>query len=170
MSTPSFHIGASGHQNLGDEATSHFVAQHFRELLRTYQQREHHVIFHSALAKGADQLFVQVALEEGVPVEVVLPCAQYETIFASDAERDEYARLLRSCQAYHRLPPQECSDDAFLAAGQWLVDQSDVMILAWNGLPPQGRGGTSDVVSYARFVGWPFVHLDNTNQSMKKKC
>ncbi len=167
MNTSPFYIGASGHQNLGDETTQHFVTQNFRELLLAYRQREHNIILYSALAQGADQLFVQIALELGVPVEIVLPCADYETIFSSDKERSDYRRLLRSCQESHQLPAQECSDDAFLAAGQWIVDQSNFMILAWNGLPPKGRGGTGDVASYARSVGCPFVHLDTRHQTVK---
>jgi len=167
MNTSSYHIGASGHQYLGDQETADFVAQQFRQFLKTSQQREQQVVFHSALAKGADQLFVRIALEEDVPVEVVLPCAEYETIFSSDAERNEYARLLHACQTYHQLPFQECSEEAFLAAGQWLVDHCDVMILAWNGLPPLGRGGTGDVASYARFLGCPFIHLNTQTHSTK---
>lgn len=59
----------------------------------------------------------------------------------------------------HRLPSQECSEDAYLAAGHWVVDHSDLMMLMWNGYPAVGRGGTADVASYARSLGRPFVHI-----------
>jgi hypothetical protein len=142
MSFSTFSIGVSGHQNLGDDATEHFVAQQARELLRGYQQKYDQVIVYSALAKGTDQLIVEIALQEHIPVEVVLPCAEYETIFASEAEKATYQRLLRASRVLHHLPAQVCSDDAFLAAGQWIVDHSDLMLLAWNGRPVRGRGGT----------------------------
>jgi hypothetical protein len=119
MSTTTFFIGVSGHQNLGDEVTQRFVVHQFREALRTYQQREHNETLYSALAKGADQMFVQIALELGVAVEIVLPCAEYETLFPSEEEREVYRQLLHSHQALHRLPFRDCSEDAFLAAGQW---------------------------------------------------
>ncbi len=167
MSNIPFRIGGSGHQNLGEEATQHFVAQQFRDLLSTYREREHAVVFLSALAKGADQLFVQIALELGIPVEIVLPCAEYETIFSTEAERCDYHRLLLAAQKHHYLPSQHCSDAAFLAAGQWIVDQSDLVIAAWNGLPPQGQGGTGDVVAYARFRGRPFVHVHTRHHLVK---
>jgi 8-oxo-dGTP pyrophosphatase MutT (NUDIX family) len=160
-------IGVSGHQNLGDEATREFVAQQFRELLVTYQQRVPHLVLYSCLALGADQLFVRIALEQGVPVEVILPCADYETIFHTEEDHHTYTRLLQACQQVHLLPYQECSDDTFLAAGHWIVDQSDVMILAWNGLPSQGRGGTGDVATYARSIGRPFIHLHTMQHLMK---
>ncbi len=106
------------------------------------------------------------ALELGIPVEVVIPCAQYETIFSGDAHT-EYVRLLNSCKQIHRLSAQECSDDAYLAAGQWLVEHSDLIILAWNGYPAAGRGGTADVASYARYKGCPFVHIHTRLHTVK---
>ncbi len=108
---------------------------------------------------GSDRLFVKTALELNIPVEAVLPCARYEEIFTSAQARAEYHQLLERCQDVHRLPLQECSDDAYLAAGQWIVDQSDVMILVWNGYPAAGRSGTGDIANYARLVRRPFVHV-----------
>lgn len=166
MNTPVFRIGVSGHQNLGDEATQHFVAQQFSDLLDTYKQQKGQVLLYSALAKGADQLFVRAALDAGVPVEIVLPCAAYGTIFPSEEEKAEYRRLLDACQAVHQLPAQECTDDAYLAAGRWIVDHSDVLILAWNGLLPLGRGGTGDIASYARSIGRLFVHLNTLSHTV----
>lgn len=159
MHRPPFVIGVSGHQNLGDEATRAFVAQQFRELLLTYQQHTPRLVLYSCLAVGSDQLFVRIALEQGIPVEVVIPCAEYEAIFQTGEDRCTYASLRQASQQAHLLPYQECSDDAFLAAGKWIVDHSDLMILTWNGFPPQGRGGTGDVATYARLIGRPFIHI-----------
>ena len=160
-------IGVSGHQQLGDQATLAFVAHHFRELLVSYVQQQRDVVLFSALAMGADQLFVRTALEIGIPVEIIIPCADYEAIFPLGTARQEYQRLLGSCQTIHRLSAQTCSDDAYLAAGRWLVEQCDLLVLAWNGLPPKGRGGTGDVASYAWFVKRPFVHLDTRKHVVK---
>jgi 8-oxo-dGTP pyrophosphatase MutT (NUDIX family) len=154
-----FAIGVCGHQNLGDEATRGFVAQQFRELLLIYQQQASHIVLYSCLAVGSDQLFVRIALEQGIPVEVVIPCAEYEAIFQTAEDRHAYASLRQASQQAHLLPHQECSDEAFFAAGKWIVDHSNLIILAWNGLPPQGRGGTGDIATYARLIGRPFIHI-----------
>ncbi len=167
MSPSPFALGVGGHQHLGGEETQQFVARQFREQLASIQQREQHLVLYAALARGADQLFVQIALELGVPVEIVIPCTHYEQIFSSEAEQREYRRLLHAGQASHQLPAHICSDDAFLAAGQWIIDHCDLAILAWNGLPPQGRGGTGDMASYARSLGRPFVHIDTRHQTVK---
>jgi 8-oxo-dGTP pyrophosphatase MutT (NUDIX family) len=157
---PPFVIGVGGHQQLGDEKTQQFVREQFRTILASYQQRESRLVLYSALALGTDQLVVHIALELGVPIEIVLPCAEYAAIFSSEAEKRVYYRLLHAAQTIHQLPAQACSDDAFLTAEQWIIDRSDLVILAWNGLPPRGRSGTGDMASYARFVGCPFIHID----------
>ena len=104
--TSSFVIGVGGHQYLGNEKTQHFVIEQFRALLARYQQREAYLVLYSALARGTDQLFVHIALELGVRVEIVLPCAEYEGIFSSETEKQEYNRLLHVVHAIHQLPTQ----------------------------------------------------------------
>src|SRR5256884_8355971 len=126
MSKVIFRIGLSGHQQLGDEATVQFVSQQLRDLLATYRQmardKGQEIVACSALALGADQLFVKTALELGIPVEVVIPCAKYAEIFSTSEALDEYHRLLNYCQDVHSLPFDDCSDNAYLAAGHWIVD------------------------------------------------
>lgn len=168
MQQPHLRIGISGHQQLGEPAVHDFVREEFRAILRVYQQRGYHVVLYAALAMGADQLFVQTALEERIPFEAVIPCQQYADIFLTDDAREVYYRLLQQAQAVHSLPPGACSDDAYLAAGEWLVDHCDLLVLAWNGLPPKGRGGTGDVANYARLRQRPFIHLHTLQHLVKK--
>ncbi len=163
MEGSTLRIGASGHQQLGDETTVEFVSQQLRDLLTTFQRQAYdqgrNVIAHSALAIGTDRLFVKTALELGIPVEVIVPCSNYENIYNSTEVREEYRYLLSRCQQVHKLPFQECSEDAYLAAGHWIVDHSDLVILVWNGYPAGGKGGTADIASYARLVHCPFIHI-----------
>src|SRR5579875_3559684 len=164
MSNPVFRIGMSGHQQLGDEATVTFVAEQVRELLTRYQkevcQQDQMLVISSALALGADRLFVRTALDLDIPVEIFIPCTGYEDIFTTAEARAEYHSLLERCQGVYRLEINDCSDDAFLAAGHWLVDHSELMVLVWNGLPAAGKGGTADIASYARLKRCPFVHIN----------
>jgi len=167
MEKPQLRIGVSGHQQLGDRSTIDFVREQFRMLLLSYQKQGFDLVLYAALAMGADQLFVQTALEEGIPFEAVIPCTSYEAIFPSDDSHAVYQQLLHRAQAFHQLLANDCSDDAYLAAGEWLVDHCDLIILAWNGLPPKGRGGTGDVASYARLRKCPFIHLDTLQRTVK---
>lgn len=156
---PPFYIGVSGHQNLGGEEVQRFVVQEFQKVVRSHQNEGKHVILYTVLAKGADRLFVRSALELGIPVEVVIPCAEYANIFAEGPDKDDYYSLLAACPIHHQLPIQSCSDDAYLAAGQWIIERCHLLVVAWNGYPPLGRSGTGDAVSYARFIGCPYLHL-----------
>src|SRR5258708_1085819 len=99
MSTTPFRVGVSGHQNVGDDATQQFVSEQIRSLLVAYRETYNDIVLYSALALGADQMFVRAALEVGIPVEVVIPCSEYESIFSSSDERNEYTRLLRASRS-----------------------------------------------------------------------
>lgn len=103
MASPSqiFRIGASGHRYLGDIGTQQFVAKVIREQLLVYQVAYPHLVLYASLAIGADQLFVQIALDLHIPVEAVIPRDDYETDYAPGAERDLYFQLLQQCQKKH---------------------------------------------------------------------
>jgi hypothetical protein len=51
-------------------------------------------------------------------------------------------------------------EDAYLAAGHRVVDNSDIMLAVWDGKPAKGKGGTADVVDYAIKRGIPLIHID----------
>lgn len=47
------------------------------------------------------------------------------------------------------LPRKASDEESYLAAGQKVVDLSNMMIAVWNGKPAAGLGGTADIVDYA---------------------
>jgi hypothetical protein len=51
------------------------------------------------------------------------------------------------------------SEDAYLAAGKHIVDRAGLLVALWNGKPAAGKGGTGDIVAYARSQGRPVVHV-----------
>ncbi len=163
-----FRIGVSGHRDLGDATTQAFVSRSIREILMTYAQQYPNLVLYASLAIGADQLCIQTALDLNIPVEAVIPRTDYETDYAPGEERRRYQHLLHQCSKIHQLPFSTPTDDAYLAAGQWIVEQSDVVILTWNGHPAKGRGGTADVASYAWRMGRPFVHIHTKKQLVQR--
>jgi len=50
-------------------------------------------------------------------------------------------------------------EESYYQAGRWIVDHCDWMVAVWNGLPSRGRGGTADIVAYARRTQRPLVHI-----------
>lgn len=145
-------IGATGHQNLPDEATE-YVAARIGELLTG---GSHGLVGVCSLAVGADQLFARTVLEAGGQLHVVIPCNQYRTTF-SEQEVQVYDELLAAASTSETLPFGAPSEEAFLAAGRRVVDKSELLIAVWDGKPAKGRGGTGDVVSYADNEGVEIV-------------
>lgn len=109
----------------------------------------------SSLAAGADQLFADAALAGGVPVTAVIPGMDYEAHLDDDAARAAYRRILGSCTHVVDLPLQPTHEEAYFAAGRWIVDHCDRLVAVWDGCPARGPGGTGDVVAYARRRGVP---------------
>ncbi len=164
MAGPTLRIGVSGHQQIGNETTIGFVSQQLREILARFQQQAHEqeqdIVVYSALALGADQLFVNLAFELGIPIEAVIPCARYEELFDYAEARSEYNQMLARSQQVYQLAFHNCTEDAYLAAGHWIVEHSDLLIFVWDGYPAEDRGGTADIASYARSMRRPFIHIN----------
>ncbi|WP_237707452.1 hypothetical protein [Serinicoccus profundi] len=73
----------------------------------------------------------------------------------TDEDRHRFQQLLAAATKVEQLNYRQPSEDAYLAAGRRVVDLCDVLVAVWDGLPAQGKGGTADVVEYAREVGKP---------------
>jgi hypothetical protein len=118
-----------------------------------------HLFGVSNLADGADQLFATYVLAAGGTLEAVLPCEGYAGSLIADAGRARFEDLRRAAATVITMPYPEPSEQAFLAAGQALVDRCDHLFAIWDGHPARGVGGTADIVAYARTHGRPVTVL-----------
>ena len=151
-------IGCTGHRNL-PPATRRRVTARLAELLAERPSGE--LVAVTNLADGADQLFALTMLAAGGRLHVVIPSDDYERTFSEETARQTYLALLGLAETTDTLPFREPAEDAFLAGGRAVVDGSDLLLAVWDGQPAVGRGGTGDVVDYARqrsvetIVIWP---------------
>ena len=129
--------------------------------------------FVSPLARGADRLAAETALDLGYDLYVPMPFG-----------RDEYEKDFRGSEDSHE-PPLSAAGDlaqftallqraglsgkawltldggrgeenrAYEAVGRFVVRHSDILIAIWDGKPSNGRGGTADIVDYALSSGVP---------------
>lgn len=110
---------------------------------------------HSAIAEGADRYAADAALARGWRLVTPLPFSieRYEEDFEDEASKEHYQRLL---WASRRVLP--VSDDLvaqvggggaapYAAVGRALIERADLLLCVWNGLPPKGPGGTSEVAA-----------------------
>lgn len=150
-------IGITGHRSIPGPALPSVRAEMCRQL-----SGDGDLEAVSSLAAGADQLFAEIALDSGVPVTAVIPGMDYEAHLGDEETRAGYRRILKSCARRVDMPAEPTHEEAYLAAGRWIVDHCDRLVAVWDGRPARGVGGTGDVVAYARRTGVPVTVLWRT--------
>jgi len=123
----------------------------------------------SGLAEGADRHVAKLALEAGYALHAVLPFARdtYLHDFGSAASRAQFAELLAMAGQTTELPGRPgVQAQAYRRAGHALLDEADVLLAVWDGLPAQGIGGTAEVVNEACRRCIPVIHVSTHPQTV----
>jgi hypothetical protein len=145
------HVGITGHQGLSPSC-QRLVR---RTIAAELEALDPPITGYSSLAAGADQLFAEVLLELGGQLVAVIPSENYESSFTDSNAVLRFKTLLSRATTMTRLCYSEPSEQAYWAAGQEIVKNSDVVLAVWDGKPAGGLGGTADVVEHARTLGRP---------------
>lgn len=125
----------------------------------------------SPLAEGVDRSFAEAALDLGWQLCCVMPFAQaeYERDFVEKPlEPDSLARFRGLLQRARRngltcfeLDGSRAAEGlAYGAAGRVVLDQSDVLIVVWDGMRLSKTGGTEATLDEARQRGLPVFWID----------
>jgi hypothetical protein len=151
---PALRIGVTGHRRLAEEAVVEAaVAAVLERLLSTRAS----VVVVSPLAEGADRLVARCVLARpGSSLEVLLPLPieDYLTDFGSAPSRAEFLAMVERASSVTVLAGSEPSRvAAYERVGRAVVDGCDVLLALWDGQPGAGRGGTDEIVHYARGRG-----------------
>jgi hypothetical protein len=162
-------IGVTGHRNLTDmqavmvgDSVVKVLGLLDGWLSRTQQHSPHTFVAVSPLAEGADRIVARKVLEWPIvdkrftpKLEVVLPFPEYEyvTDFSGHSSHEEFRSLLDQARSVHTLKKRRPATGAYVPVGHYVVHACDLLIAVWNGLPANGKGGTGDVVEYARSLG-----------------
>lgn len=162
-----FRIGIVGHRYLANNETITFVKEQCFLFLKQAHSEHRDVIALSAIAEGADTLFAEAALELGIPLDIVRPFDNYAADFETKGARERYEKLRAAARTEDKLAQRERSDDAYGAAMSRIVANSDVVLIAWDGLPAEGPGGTGSAVELLVQLNRPWLHLDVSDLSVK---
>lgn len=157
-------VGISGHQKIRPSQACAWVETALRDELIA----QNATVGVSCLAAGADQIFAAIVLELGLELEAIIPCEDYISAFTQAESKEQYAMLSARAIYHYKLGYPEPSEEAFLRAGEHVVDSCDVMLFVWNGEPARGRGGTEEIVDYAVKKAVPYVRLNPSNQSVER--
>jgi len=166
VSSTRFSIGVTGARTLTNASLvgsriESVLAKICDELQRRSVAPLRYVIL-SPLAEGADRLVAWKGFEMlDADLEVVLPLDESDYIddFETPESKAEFKKLRARAQRLTQVDPAANRAEAYEMAGRYVVDHCDVLIALWDGEPASGRGGTAEIVSYARRQGCPLYWI-----------
>lgn len=151
-------IGITGHRNLlypKNVASEIRLSLEYFKALNSYTEESANLICISALASGADLLFAEEAIRQGIRLNAMIPFSLDE--YKKDFTTTDIKRLNKVLEKSSSIIIQEATvqtqqqrNEAYLQNGEKLVDASDAVIAVWNNKPAAGIGGTGDIVMYAK--------------------
>ena len=159
----SVRIGITGHRYL--HAVPALIGTIHEALALVEERWEGYLLqLYTPLAPGADQLAAVAAMEHGFDLVLVLPFEQERYLEAFPEENRETFHMLM-CMASDVVALDGGLDDeaAYRQTGFYLVEQLDCLVALWNGQPPQGPGGTGEVVEAFRRSGKPLIWIYTDN-------
>ena len=154
-------IGITGHRHLENYTAWPWVEE---AMGRELDALPPPLVAVTSLAVGADQLLASLVVERGGQIEAILPFRDYQRTFEPE-ELASYQGLLAIARLETLAVPGS-DEDAYLAAGESVARRSDLLFAVWDGSPARGKGGTADVVAYARRRRMPWVHLNPVSQQV----
>ncbi len=166
---PLFHVvGFSGHRSVNDPVAKAKAIRRAIELLQHEAPGEWLVL--SSVASGSDQIFVQEAIDLGHSWHAILPLPRAE--FAKDFPPEEWTKvehLLTKAEDVRVITENGAREDAYLDCGMETVNDADVLIALWDGDPARGKGGTADVVAYAKAMGKPVLIINAATHELHRE-
>jgi len=158
-------IGVTGHRFLVNvNKIEAGVAKGLDRILEAFPGDSLRVI--SSLAEGADRMVAhQVLSRPNGRLMAVLPLrkSDYMKDFQLEESKQEFTSLLGRADEVVELDTASTREEAYEAAGRYVLEHCDVLVALWDGRDGQGRGGTGEVVGEARQRGLPiaWVHVGN---------
>ncbi|MBA4136585.1 MAG: hypothetical protein C0518_04635 [Opitutus sp.] len=153
-------VGFTGHRHL---ARADLIQQRIAETLARLTSRISAVewIAVSSIAEGADMLFVQTALGQKLSWHAILPfsSAEFQRDFTPSGWQTVEHLLSQAAERFTVVGTADRAE-AYLDAGLETVDRADVLIAVWDGAAARGKGGTAEIITYAREVQRPLMIID----------
>ena len=116
----------------------------------------------SPLAEGADRVVAKrILLSSNATLVALLPfpAEDYLEDFLTPESVREFRDQLDRANRVIELPGHLNREEAYVALGKTLLNQSDVLIAVWDGKPANGRGGTAEIVQEVRERGMPLAWI-----------
>jgi hypothetical protein len=158
-------LGVTGHRFLAEiEKVIHGIDRALDRIEARYEMKNVRLI--SSLAEGADQLVVNRVMTRWEP-EIIVPLPfperEYTAQFSSQQAQGEFQELLNHASQVFVITSSGSPEDAYAAAGYYVLERCQILIAVWDGKHSLGKGGTGDIVREARKRRKPiaWVHAGN---------
>jgi hypothetical protein len=158
-------IGVTGHRKIPEEqlvqaGVKEALAIIYKHVPDRSPERDIVLTVISPLAEGADRIVASEVLrwyERGRKhgsLEAVLPMVQEEYVrdFATPGSVREFECLLSAASSITVIEDTGERTHNYEKAGRFVVDHCDILIAIWDGESSRGRGGTAEIVQYARDI------------------
>ncbi len=160
------YLGVVGHRldKLTETDLAHLLMPVSTVLDKLQQLRSDGRTLHlvTSLAEGADRLVMQLAVERGVPVTVVLPSSaeRFEHDFPTERSVGEFRELVsKASTVIEPGSDKPLTTDGYHWASEKIVETSDLLLAVWNGQPGNGPGGTARTIDSALVRDIPVIWL-----------
>lgn len=136
-----------------------------QRILKTFPGSNFRVL--SSLAEGADRLLAKrllLILNARLWVPLPLPEEEYLKDFKTSRSKKEFISLLHKAEKVIKLPIKETREVGYLAAGKYIVENSNILLAIWDGKIAQGTAGTTEIVGLAKQRNLPLVWIHAGNR------
>jgi hypothetical protein len=116
----------------------------------------------SSAAAGGDLLFAEACLALNLPIRILLPLPAEN--FREDFDAPTWQRaetILAKALWVEVTGSGEKSPERYYECGIETVEQSQLLVVLWDGGPSQGLGGTADMVYFAREQARPVIWINS---------
>ena len=173
-------IGVTGHRkNINEELVSKQVKEVLNKLDNSLHKKLKKTPYYftviSPLAEGADRLVAKEVLnwksgDIANKLDVILPLQEKEYIkdFHTDKSKKEFHELLENSHIKKTFRNCKSRDEAYENVGRYVVNNCDVLIAIWNQRPAMGKGGTGEIIDYAKSVDKPIFLINSVTGKLSE--
>jgi uncharacterized phage-like protein YoqJ len=144
--------------------TEQWVRATLRSVLQAHRDRDPDVEGLSGMALGADTIFVEVALELGIPLHAAVPFEGQESQWP-EASQARYRQLLEHCATVTVVCRPGYEAWKMLERNRYMVGRATHAVAVWKGY---FTGGTGHCVRTLRSAKVPTVVLDPGSRTVRK--
>lgn len=159
-------IGFTGHRKLEDEEKCRAAV---RDFLRAQKAAHQGIVYGvSSAAAGGDQIFAESCLELDIPIRILLPKPVEQ--FRNDFDAAGWLRTEKILERAISVQVTGTSQDRkeqYYDCGIQTVTESQLLLALWDGELSRGKGGTQEMVSFAKKTGHPVAWLHSKTVELR---